>query len=714
MADTLEHRTSKGVAPGLPYPLGATLVGTGVNFALYSKHADQVFLLLFDAEDGDPTDVIRLDQRTKYVWHAMVQGIGPGQLYAYKVRGEYRPAQGFRFNEHKLLLDPYARALTGPVRNRDNLLLAYDPSPAGGGDLSLDARDNNAVVPKCIVVDDAFEWEGDASPDVALESLVIYEVHAKGFTAHPSSRVEHPGTYLGFVEKIPHLVSLGVNAVELLPVHEFYVDDFLVARGLTNYWGYNSIGFFAPTSFYGTGRTPGCQVAEFKTLVRALHRAGLKVLLDVVYNHTGEGNERGPTISFRGIDNPSYYALTGPPDEPGRSYMNWTGCGNSLQFDDRAVIRLVMDSLRYWVEQMHVDGFRFDLASVLGRAGPGGGFQSSSAFFDAVAQDPVLQRAILVAEPWDLGTYQVGNFPVDWSEWNGRYRDTIRRFTKGDAGQLADVGWRLTGSADLYGEDGRSPYNSINFITCHDGFTLCDLVSYDGKHNERNGEDNRDGSDDNNSWNCGVEGPTSDPAVLALRRKLEKNFALSLLLASGTPMMLGGDEFLRSQQGNNNAYCQDNEISWFDWEAAARNADMVAFWRKAIALTRRFPILLRRKFPLRPDLRDDHLPALTWLGTDRQPPRWNDREARVLCALLDGADAPSAAGDYLLFVIMNASGEPQWVQLPPPRDALRWARVVDTSLSAGEDFMDPGRVVTIDPADHYIANPRSVVVLVAR
>ena len=345
MADTLEHRTSKGVAPGLPYPLGATLVGTGVNFALYSKHADQVFLLLFDAADGDPTDVIRLDQRTKYVWHAMVQGIGPGQLYAYKVRGEYRPAQGFRFNEHKLLLDPYARALTGPVRNRDNLLLAYDPSPAGGGDLSLDARDNTAVVPKCIVVDDAFEWQGDASPDVALESLVIYEVHAKGFTAHPSSRVEHPGTYLGFVEKIPHLVSLGVNAVELLPVHEFYVDDFLVARGLTNYWGYNSIGFFAPTSFYGTGRTPGCQVAEFKTLVRALHRAGLKVLLDVVYNHTGEGNERGPTISFRGIDNPSYYALTGPPDEPGRSYMNWTGCGNSLQFDDRAVIRLVMDSL---------------------------------------------------------------------------------------------------------------------------------------------------------------------------------------------------------------------------------------------------------------------------------------------------------------------------------------------------------------------------------
>ena len=327
------------------------------------------------------------------------------------MRGAYRPAQGLRFNEHKLLLDPYARALTGPVRNPDNLLLAYDASAASDPDLVLDTRDDTAVVPKCIVVEDAFDWQGDTSPDVPLESLVIYEVHVKGFTAHPSSRVEHPGTYLGFVEKIPHLVRLGVNAVELLPVHEFVVDDFLIGRGLTNYWGYNSIGFFAPTAFYGTGRTPGCQVAEFKTLVRALHRAGIKVILDVVYNHTGEGNERGPTISFRGIDNPSYYALTGPAAEPGRYYMNWTGCGNSLDFDDRAVIRLVMDSLRYWVEQMHVDGFRFDLASVLGRAGPGGGFQSSSAFFDAVAQDPVLQRAILIAEPWDLGTYQVGKLP---------------------------------------------------------------------------------------------------------------------------------------------------------------------------------------------------------------------------------------------------------------------------------------------------------------
>jgi isoamylase len=713
MAYVLEHRTSRVVDGGLAYPLGATPGPTGVNFALYSKHADQVFLLLFDTADGDPTDVVRLDQRTKYVWHALVHGIRPGQLYAYKVRGAYRPAQGLRFNEHKLLLDPYARALTGPVRNPDNLLLAYDASAASDPDLALDTRDDTAVVPKCIVVEDAFDWQGDTSPDVPLESLVIYEVHAKGFTAHPSSRVEHPGTYLGFVEKIPHLVRLGVNAVELLPVHEFVVDDFLIGRGLTNYWGYNSIGFFAPTAFYGTGRTPGCQVAEFKTLVRALHRAGLKVILDVVYNHTGEGNERGPTISFRGIDNPSYYALTGPAAEPGRYYMNWTGCGNSLDFDDRAVIRLVMDSLRYWVEQMHVDGFRFDLASVLGRAGPGGGFQPSSAFFDAVAQDPVLQRAILVAEPWDLGTYQVGNFPVDWCEWNGRFRDTIRRYTTGHTGQLADLGWRLTGSADLYGEDGRSPYNSINFVTCHDGFTLSDLVAYDHKHNERNGEDNRDGADDNNSWNCGVEGPTDDPDVLAMRRRLVKNFTLVLLLASGTPMMLGGDEFLRTQQGNNNAYCQDNEISWFDWDEAARNADMTDFWRKAIQLTRRFPVLQRRKFPLAPDLHDDRLPALTWFGTDLGAPRWNDPDARTICVRLDGASAPSDAGDYLLFVIMNADPDSQWVQLPAPRDGKRWRRVADTSLPAGDDVMDPGREVLIDPADHYIANARSTVILVA-
>jgi isoamylase len=692
------------------YPLGATLMPGGTNFALYSQAASEVSLVLFDRADGPPTDVIRLSGPTRRVWHRFVSGVKAGQLYGYHVSGEHRPEAGLRFNDAKLLLDPYAKAVTGKLRNTDNLLLGYDPA-SDARDLSLDRRDNAAVVPKSIVIDDAFDWQDDASPHVPLEDLVIYEVHVKGFTAHPSSGVQHPGTYLGFIEKIPHLTALGVNAVELLPVHEFYVDDFLRARGLTNYWGYNSIGFFAPESSYGTGRAPGAQVSEFKTLVRALHRAGLKVILDVVYNHTAEGNELGPTLSFRGIDNPSYYSLSGPPEAPGRYYMNYTGCGNSLDFDSPAVIRLAMDSLRYWMEQMHVDGFRFDLASVLGRRAGGSGFQPTAPFFDAVAQDPVLARAILIAEPWDLGTYQVGNFPIEWSEWNGRFRDTVRRFVKGDAGQVPDLARRVTGSADLYGDDGRSAFNAVNFVTCHDGFTLHDLVAYNAKHNEANGENNQDGASDNNSWNCGVEGDTDDPAVLALRRQLVRNHVCTLLFAAGTSMLLGGDEFSRTQRGNNNAYCQDSEISWFDWQAAARHADMQAFVRKAIALTRRFPILRRRSFLLGKDLDADRIADVTWFGADLGSPNWLDPELRTLCYQLDGGEEATGGRDYLLFVILNAHWEPQPILLPKPRAGRRWLRVVDTSLPAGEDFADPGREVPIDPPDRYIASGRSTVLL---
>src|SRR3990172_9611651 len=551
MSYELANRTTRQVLPGQPYPLGATLNAEGVNFALYSRNAAEVFVLLFDQGKTDPTDIIRLPHRTRFVWHAFVPGLRAGQLYGYKVRGDYRPELGLRFNEHKLLLDPYARAVSGKFHNTENLLLAYDPlSPSR--DLSFDMRDNDAIAPKAIVNDDRFDWAGDNQPDIPLEKLIIYEVHLKGFTAHTSSRVAHPGTYLGFIEKIPHLLSLGINAVELLPVQEFYVDDFLLARGMTNYWGYNTIGFFAPESSYSTQRLPGCQVEEFKILVRELHRAGIEVILDVVYNHSGEGNELGPTLCFKGIDNPSYYCLTGPPHQPQRYYMNYTGRGNSLNLDSQAAIRLVMDSLRYWVEAMHVDGFRFDLPSVLGRYG------------------------------------------------------------KGDADQVRDLGWRLTGSADLYGEDGRSAYDSINFITCHDGFTLHDLVSYNGKHNEANGEDNRDGSNDNHSWNCGVEGPSDNPAVVQLRRQLVKNHICCLLFSSGTPMILGGDEFLRSQNGNNNAYCQDNEISWFDWNDLAENKDIFTFFQKAIDLTQRYTILQRRKLFLGADLDADQIPDLTW------------------------------------------------------------------------------------------------------
>jgi glycogen operon protein len=712
MSESLAHQTTKVIAAGSSFPLGATPAADGVNFAVYSRTGTGAYLLLFDTANGEPTDVIELTQRDKFVWHAFVHGVRPGQLYGYKMHGDYKPEWGLRFNQAKLLLDPYAKAVTGKFRNTDSLLLAYDAG-AGQADLVADARDNAAIVPKAIVVDDTFDWQGTSAPDLDLAELIIYEVHVKGFTAHPSSSVDHPGSYLGFSEKIPYLQRLGVNAVELLPVHEYYVDDFLVDKGLTNYWGYNSIGFFAPESSYAAGSSPGCQVTEFKTMVRELHRAGIKVILDVVYNHTGEGNEMGPTMSFRGLDNPSYYSLTGPLEAPRRYYMNFTGCGNSLRFDSPAVIRLAMDSLRYWVEVMHVDGFRFDLASVLGRS-ESGGFSASSPFFDAVSQDPVLNRegTILIAEPWDLGTYQVGNFPVDWSEWNGKFRDTLRRFIKGDSGQVADLGARLTGSADLYGDDGRSAFNSVNLLTCHDGFTLHDLVSYDSKHNDRNGEGN--GASDNNSWNCGAEGDTDDPGVLALRARQMRNFFCDLLLSSGTPMILGGDEFARTQGGNNNAYCQDNDISWFDWNLVVRNESQVEFVSRLIAFTKRFPALQRRKFLDGQDLDGDGVPDLTWFSPSLGTPDWNDAELRTLCCQLDADPQGATADATRLYVILNAHFEAQWIDLPSLPAGSRWFRAIDTCLNPGEDFAAAGAEVPIDPGDHYIANSRSTVVLLAR
>jgi isoamylase len=693
-----------------PYPLGATVNPDGVNFALYSETAARVELVLFDDPAGPPARVVPLDNCTKHVFHTLVSGVAAGQLYGYRVSGPFDPGQGLRFNEHKLLIDPYAKAITGKVANVDNLLLGYNPaSPAR--DLSRDTRDNVAIVPKSIVIDDRFDWQDDRPPDHAFHRSVIYEVHLKGFTAHPSSRVTHPGTYLGFVQKIPYLQDLGITAVELLPLHEFYVDDFLRERGLTNYWGYNTIGFFAPESSYAAGAAPGAQVTEFKTLVRELHKADIEVILDVVYNHSGEGNELGPTISFRGVDNRTYYSLTGPPDEPLRFYRNDTGCGNTLNLAHTHVIRLVMDSLRYWVEVMHVDGFRFDLAAVLGRDAVG--FEKSASFFDAIAQDPVLQRVKLIAEPWDLATYQVGNFPVDWSEWNGRFRDTVRRFGKGDGGQLGDLGRRLTGSADLYGDDGRSPYNSVNFVTCHDGFTLHDLVSYDAKHNEANGEGNRDGTDSNDSWNCGAEGETANAGILALRRQQIKNYACLLLFSAGTPMMLGGDEFGRTQRGNNNAYCQDTDLSWFDWDRAAPDGELTTFFRKAIALTARYSILERRKFFSEASA-DGRAGDIAWFGTDLGPPRWDDPEARTVAFLLNGTAASPPGAGYLLFTIANGDFRLHRVALPAPLPGTKWFRVIDTSLEAGEDFLDAGAERLIDPADAYLVNPRSWVVLVTR
>jgi len=711
MDGNLKHRTARKVSAGRPYPLGAAWHPDGVNFAVYSQNAKEMFLILFDRPDGEPTDIIKMENYTRYIRHAFVHGLPPGQLYGYKARGEYNPRVGLRFNEHKLLLDPYAKALTGKATNVDNLLLAYDPaSPAL--DLALDPRDNVAVVPKCIVIDDQFDWQQDAPPLIPLEKTIIYEVHLKGFTAHESSGVAHAGTYLGFIEKIPHLKDLGITAVELLPIHEFYVEDYVQKKGLTNYWGYNTIGFFAPESSYGTQSRPGCQVTEFKTLVRELHKQDIEVLLDVVYNHTSEGNELGPTLCFKGLDNLAYYSLTGNAENPYRYYMNITGCGNTMNLASVPVIRLVMDSLRYWVETMHVDGFRFDLASVLGR--DAGLYAKTSAFFDAISQDPVLCRVKLIAEPWDLSTYQVGNFPIDWSEWNGRFRDTLRKFNKGDAGQMRELGWRLTGSADLYGEDGRTAGNSVNFITCHDGFTLHDLYAYNRKHNDANLENNNDGTNNNNSWNFGVEGETDDPEIVQLRKQLIKNCVCYLLFSSGTPMLLGGDEFLRTQQGNNNAYCQDNEISWFDWRAADRHRDILEFFKKVIALTKTYPILQRRKFYSGTDENGNAIPDLAWFGKEGDPLNWDDPENRTLCYQLDGSEDPAGAGDYLLFFILNADYRSQSIKLPVCRDGQSWARIIDTSRPSGADFLEAGREVLVPPSDRYSANPRSVVVLVAK
>jgi isoamylase len=712
MAAELSPRGNRATRPGSFWPPGATLTEGGVNFALYSQDATAVFLLLFDRPDGEPTDVIPLAQRTRRVFHVFVAGLRAGQLYGYKVRGPFDPRRGLRFNEHKLLIDPYAKALSHSLRSRDGLLLAYDPA-SPELDLSLDTRDDCAVVPKALVVDDSFDWQGDSPLCRPLESLIIYETHVKGFTAHPSSGVKLPGTYLGFAEKAGYLRSLGVNAVELLPVHEHYVEDFLLERGLTNYWGYNTLSFFAPEQTFSSGREPGCAVREFKTMVRELHKLGLEVILDVVYNHSAEGSERGPTVSLRGVDNRTYYVLTGGTDEPGRYYANPTGCGNALELRNAQTIRLVMDSLRYWVEVMHVDGFRFDLASVLGRDERG--FASGSAFFDTISQDPVLGRVKLIAEPWDLSTYQVGNFPVDWSEWNGRFRDTARRWAKGDASQRAELASRIAGSADLYGDDGRAAYNSVNFVTCHDGFTLHDLLSYDQKHNEANREDNRDGASDNASWNCCVEGDTGDPEVLRLRQRLARNHVCLLFFSVGTPMLLGGDEVLRTQRGNNNAYCLDNELSWMDWTLLDRQRAFLEFVQKAIAFNQRYPVLQRRRFYTGRDGDGDGYADVSWFGADGRPPRWDDAEARLLCYRLDGSEASEVGlPDYQLYFILNAEPWLQHVSLPKPPQGTRWYRVVDTSLPPGQDFLDPGQEIPLQPTDAYLINGRTTVVLIAR
>ncbi|MGE5443727.1 MAG: glycogen debranching protein GlgX [Ignavibacteriales bacterium] len=681
--------TSLKVWTGNPYPLGATWDGAGVNFTLFSENATGVELCLFNRPDGNQQVArIPMTEQTDQVWHIYLPEIRPGELYGYRVHGPYEPAEGHRFNPAKLLLDPYAKAIAGTVQWSDALFGYTIGHP--DADLSRDDRDSARGLPKCVVIDPAFSWGDDTLPRTPWHKTLIYEMHVKGFTArHPDVPKEMQGTYAGLScpAVIDYLLSLGITAVELMPVHQFVRDRYLAERGLTNYWGYNSIGFFAPDARYASGGVLGQQVAEFKTMVKTLHREGIEVILDVVYNHTAEGNHLGPTLCFRGIDNAAYYRLV---TDNRRYYMDYTGCGNTLNMTHPRTLQLLMDSLRYWVLEMHVDGFRFDLASALARELHE--VNRLSAFFDLIHQDPVISQVKLISEPWDLGEggYQVGNFPVLWAEWNGKYRDTVRRYWKGDEGQIDDLAYRLTGSSDLYEWGGRRPYASINFITAHDGFTLRDLVSYNEKHNEANGGENRDGSNDNLSWNCGAEGPTDDPAILALRARQQRNFLATLFLSQGVPMLQAGDEIGRTQQGNNNAYCQDNEISWVDWKLDRPRRELLEFTQLLIQLFHQHPALRRRKFFQGRKIRGSEIKDITWFrpdGKEMTDEDWSDPQARCLGIRLagDAIDEVDARGnrivDDTLLILLNAYYEPIPFILPAHRSRVRWELVLDTRES---------------------------------
>ena len=701
--------------PGTPYPLGATWDGAGVNFALFSEHATGVELCLFDGPDGAGNEEIArlpLEEKTDQVWHIYLPEVRPGQRYGYRVHGPYEPAKGHRFNPAKLLLDPYAKATDGTIRWSD-VLFGYQVGHPEA-DLSLDERDSGPVTPKSVVIDPAFTWGEDRRPRTPWNETIIYEMHVRGFTAaHPDVPKPLRGTYAGMTcpAIIDYLCWLGITAVELLPIHQFIPDRHLVDRGLTNYWGYNSVGFFAPDARFATDSAVGQPVNEFKTMVKTLHHAGIEVILDVVYNHTGEGNHLGPTLCFRGIDNASYYRLVA---EDPRYYMDYTGCGNTLNMTHPRTLQLIMDSLRYWVTEMHVDGFRFDLASTLARELHD--VDRLGAFFDVIHQDPVISQVKLIAEPWDLGEggYQVGNFPVLWAEWNDQYRDTARRYWKGDEGQLSAMGFRLTGSSDLYGKGGRRPFASINFVTSHDGFTLHDLVSYNQKHNEANGEENRDGTDNNLSWNCGAEGPTKDAAILALRERQKRSFLATLLCSQGVPMLCAGDETSRTQQGNNNAYCQDNEISWFDWSLDRSRRDSLDFTRRLIQLRRQHPVLRRRQFLYGRRIQGSEVEDLAWFrpdGKEMTEENWGDPLARCIGLRLAG-DAIAEVdprGDRItddtLLILLNAHHAPVPFILPAHRRGVRWEVLLDTrtrdglrrhrSLRGGEAYDLEGRCLAI-------------------
>jgi len=698
------------VFPGRPHPLGATWDGSGVNFALFSANATRVELCIFDMEGRREIDRVALPEYTDEVFHGYLPEAYPGLLYGYRVHGPYEPGAGHRFNPNKLLLDPYAKALTGHLRWSDAHFGYRVGSPRE--DLSFDRRDNARGMPKCKVVDDAFTWGDDQPPAVPWGEIIIYETHVRGTTMrHPMVPEHLRGTFAALAHPavVDHLVRLGITSVQLLPVHAFVQDRHLLQKGLANYWGYNSIGFFAPEPRYLLAGAVG----EFKTMVRRLHAAGIEVILDVVYNHTAEGDHMGPTLSFKGIDNATYYRLL--PDQP-RYYINETGTGNTINMTHPRVLQMVCDSLRYWVEEMHVDGFRFDLAATLGREAHG--FDPSGGFFDAIRQDKVLGGIKLIAEPWDIGPggYQVGNFPPGWFELSDRFRDCTRRYWKGDEGMLPELGARIAGSADLFEHRGRRAWTSVNKVTSHDGFTLADAVSYNEKHNEANGENNQDGHSPNFTWNHGVEGPTDDPKIIALRERTKRNLLATLLLSQGTPLLLGGDEFGRTQQGNNNAYCQDNEISWFDWEGITeRDRALIAFVRRLIRLRREHPVLRRTRFLHGREASQDGVKDITWFdtkGAEMTPERWHDPHNRCIAVMLNGKAGDyrtpygASAEDGVLLIAMNAHHETVPFVLPAVPGGRGWRLVLSTenALGEGDDALHP-------PGDAFSLSSRSCALL---
>jgi len=698
--------SSRRVREGLPHPIGAVWDGKGVNFSLFSAHATKVELCLFDTSGKIETDRIELPEYTDQIFHGWIEGVGPGDAYGYRVHGPYEPDAGHRFNPNKLLLDPYARAHTGELK--------WDPACYGytigsaDEDLSFDKRDSAKFMPKCVVVDPGFDWKGEPNRHpVAWDRTIFYETHVKGFTKlHPGVPENLRGTYagLGQAEVIRHIKNLGVTSVELLPIHSFINDSHLLENKLTNYWGYNTIGFFAPDPRYAADRANSLR--EFKEMVARFHDAGLEVILDVVYNHTAEGNERGATLSFKGIDNASYYRLM--PDNP-RFYINDTGTGNTVNLSHPRVIQMVTDSLRYWVTETHVDGFRFDLGTILAREP--NGFDNQSGFLKACSQDPVLGFVKLVAEPWDCGPggYQVGGFPPGWAEWNDKYRDQTREFWKGD-GAAATMASRMCASADLFNSQGRRPWACVNFVTAHDGFTLNDWASYNEKHNEANNEDNNDGSSNNQSWNCGAEGPTDDPEINELRARQIRNMLATLLLSQGTPMLLAGDEFGRTQDGNNNAYCQDSAISWVNWDIQEKGQELIRFVQKLTKLRRDFPILRRSRFLTGEEDKELEVRDLTWINANGSPMAdedWADEEMRCFGMMIDGRAQATGikqrGADRSVLLILNAHHDLVQFTMPHNADAAGWKLLFDTNVpetDTGEQF---------SPGDTYDVTARSFV-----